>query len=77
MKTMKTRYFTANNSPVPKPLRHLSDAELGRETYLLDRPDDGNRLASTAGDEKRFRLADFEHLRSRARGEDAALAAGL
>jgi len=71
---MKLRYYK-NNMPVPKPLRHLSDAELGRETYIIERPADGNPNACRS--DKNERMADFEHMRSRVRGEDAANAAGL
>jgi hypothetical protein len=66
---MKLRYYKDKKTLVPKPLRHLSDAELGRETYTVERAEDGNALASTPKDDKQERNADFEHMRSRIRGE--------
>lgn len=74
---MKLRYYKNNNSPVPKPLRHLSDPELGRETYTVDHPDDGNPHATTRKDERAERRADWENMRARSRGEDDAVSAGL
>ena len=67
---MKLRYYKNNNAPVPNPLRHLTDDQLGRETYSVDKPDDGNPMASTPRDEKLARNADFEAMRSRVRGEE-------
>ena len=70
---MTLRYYRNNQALVPKSLRHLSDAELGRETYVVEHKDVGTKFCASPRDEKLQRNADFEHMRSRVRGEEVQL----